>query len=326
MTARGNKTASKTSYDSDDVSGSNCVMVPMRYLLTGPPMPRRSMLIGLATASVGWSGTAMAHSRTDEKIRRLQIKGIGAYFLYAPDSAAPTTPLFVCVHGISRNAEEHARAFAPLADRFGAIVLAPLFDERHYEDYQRLGRSGQGERADLALDRMIEAVRSDLGLAGGRVFLYGHSGGAQFVHRFAMAHPERVAGLALSAAGWYTWPDATLPYPLGIGQPTDLDNVAFDPRRFLTIPACIFVGEDDVSRDGAFNRSTRLDLLQGTTRLERARRWAAAMTDAARGAGYDTNYTVHEIPGADHDFTRMVRHGLPEQVFDCLFPAAHRQS
>lgn len=268
----------------------------------------------------------MAHSRADRRIRRRNLKGSGTCYIFAPESVAPTTPLFVAVHGISRNAEEHARAFAPLADKLGVVVLAPLFDDRRYEDYQRLGRSGQGARADLALDRMIEAVRADLDLVGRRVFLYGHSGGAQFVHRFAMAHPERVAGLALSAAGWYTWPDPALAYPLGIGDPGDLDGVVFDPHRFLAIPACIYVGEDDVSRDGSFNRSDRLDRLQGTTRLERARRWAAAMADAARANGYDTTFSVHEIRGADHDFSSMVRHGLPEQVFDCLFTASHRDS
>lgn len=298
----------------------------MRTLLSHLTIPRRSMLVGMATATAAWSGAAMAHNRLDGKIGRRQLKGSGSYYLYAPPTAAATTPLFISVHGISRNAEEHVRAFAPLAGKLGAVVLAPLFDERRYEDYQRLGRSGQGARADLALVRMIEAVRTDLGLVGRRVFLYGHSGGAQFVHRFAMAHPEHVAGLALSAAGWYTWPDAALAYPLGIGAPEDLDNVTFDPRRFLSIPACIYVGEDDVSRDGAFNRSARLDRLQGTTRLERAQRWAAAMKEAAGALGYDTAYTVHEIRGADHDFTALVRHGLPEQVFDCLFSAAHRDS
>lgn len=284
------------------------------------------MLIGLATATAGLSGTAMAHSRAERRIRRRNLKGSGTYYIFAPESVAPTTPLFVSVHGISRNAEEHARAFAPLADKLGVVVLAPLFDDRRYEDYQRLGRAGQGDRADLALNRMIKAVREDLDLVDRRVFLYGHSGGAQFVHRFAMAHPERVAGLALSAAGWYTWPDPALVYPLGIGDPSDLDNVAFDPRRFLAIPACVYVGEDDVSRDGAFNRSAKLDRLQGTTRLERAQRWAAAMAEAARAYGYDTAYTVHEIRGADHDFTTMVRHDLPEQVLDCLFSAPHRAS
>lgn len=295
-------------------------------MLSRVPFPRRSMLIGLSSVATVLSGAATAHSRADRKIRRRRLDGGGTYYFYAPKSVAPTTPLFVAVHGISRNAEEHARAFAPLADKLGVVVLAPLFDEHRYEDYQRLGRSGQGARADLALIRMIKAVREDIELVGRQVFLYGHSGGAQFVHRFAMAHCERVAGLALSAAGWYTWPDPTLVYPLGIAEPSDLEDVTFDPRRFLAIPACVYVGEDDVSRDGSFNRSAKLDRFQGTTRLERARRWTAAMAAAARAYGHDTAYTVHEIRGADHDFTTMVRRGLPELVFDCLFSAVHHQA
>jgi pimeloyl-ACP methyl ester carboxylesterase len=298
----------------------------MRNLLNRLPFPRRSMLIGLASVTTILSGAATVYSRADRGVRRLRLDGSGTYYLCAPLSIAPTMPLFVAVHGISRNAEEHAQAFAPLAEKLGVIVLAPLFDERHYADYQRLGRTGLGARADLALLRMIKAVREDLDLVGRRVFLYGHSGGAQFVHRFAMAHPEQVSGLALSAAGWYTWPDPALVYPLGIGKPSDLADVAFDPRRFLAIPACIYVGAEDVSREGSFNHSARLDQLEGTTRLERARRWAAAMTAASRAFGHDTAYTVHEIGGANHDFTTMVNHGLPALVFNCLFSAAHHDT
>jgi pimeloyl-ACP methyl ester carboxylesterase len=39
------------------------------------------------------------------------------------------------------------------------------------------------------------------------LYLSGHSGGAQFVQRYALAHPERVAASVLSSAGWYTFPN-----------------------------------------------------------------------------------------------------------------------
>ena len=42
-----------------------------------------------------------------------------------------------------------------------------------------------------------------------RMCLYGFSAGAQFVHRFTYAHPERVACCAALSAGSWTWPDGT---------------------------------------------------------------------------------------------------------------------
>ena len=37
-------------------------------------------------------------------------------------------PLFVICHGVGRNAEEYRNFAITLAERFGAIVAAPLFD------------------------------------------------------------------------------------------------------------------------------------------------------------------------------------------------------
>jgi len=48
------------------------------------------------------------------------------YFIYAPRTASASAPLFVSVHGIARNAAEHAIRFRPIADRYGAILVAPL--------------------------------------------------------------------------------------------------------------------------------------------------------------------------------------------------------
>lgn len=39
--------------------------------------------------------------------------------------------------------------------------------------------------------------------------LYGFSAGAQFVHRFTYAHPDKVACCAALSAGSWTWPDGT---------------------------------------------------------------------------------------------------------------------
>mgnify|MGYP002640863476 FL=1 len=73
------------------------------------------------------------------------------YLLYVPKkSSVANMPIFVTVHGISRNAREHAKRFAPFAERYGVILIAPVFSQKRFPDYQRLGRKGKGERADIA--------------------------------------------------------------------------------------------------------------------------------------------------------------------------------
>ncbi|MEQ6342065.1 MAG: alpha/beta hydrolase [Gammaproteobacteria bacterium] len=242
------------------------------------------------------------------------------YFLYVPQRGGANAPVFVTVHGISRNAREHAERFASFAERYGAVLIAPYFSKGRFPDYQRLGRKGKGERADLALDRIVDEVGRLTGAQTGKLFLFGYSGGAQFVHRYTLAHPERVAKVVLGAPGWYTFPDPTVKYPKGIAQAKSLPGVTFDPSGFLAIPTCVLVGERDVRQDVALNKSPKIAQQQGPTRLERGEHWIAAMTRAAEAQGLKTSYTFHTLPRSRHSFTQSMRRGkMGEMVFDCLF-------
>ncbi len=242
------------------------------------------------------------------------------YFLYVPQRGGANAPVFVTVHGISRNAREHAERFASFAERYGVVLIAPYFSKDRFPDYQRLGRMGKGERADLALDRIVDEVGRLTGAQTGKLFLFGYSGGAQFVHRYTLAHPERVAKVVLGAPGWYTFPDPSVKYPKGIAQAKSLPDVAFDPTDFLTIPTCVLVGERDMRQDVALNKSPKIARQQGVTRLERGEHWIAAMTRAAEAQGLKTSYTFHTLPRSRHSFTQSMRRGkMGEMVFDCLF-------
>ena len=242
------------------------------------------------------------------------------YFLYVPQRGGANAPVFITVHGISRNAREHAERFASFAERYGVVLIAPDFSQDSFPDYQRLGRKDKGERADLALDRIVAEVGRLTGAQTGKLFLFGYSGGAQFVHRYTLAHPERVAKVVLGASGWYTFPDPSVKYPKGIAQTKRLSDVTFDPASFLAIPTCVLVGERDVRQDVALNKSPKIAQQQGSTRLERGEHWIAAMTRAAEAQGLKTSYTFHTLPRSRHSFTQNMKRGrMGEMVFDCLF-------
>lgn len=275
------------------------------------------------TANVGAVETAVQHIVPETGVvsrRTLPDDPSQRYFIYVPHRGGDKAPIFITVHGISRNAREHAERFAHLAERYGAVLIAPHFLKDRFPDYQRLGRTGKGERADTVLDRIVADVGRLTGARTDKLYLFGYSGGAQFVHRYTFAYPERVAGLVLGAPGWYTFPDSELKYPRGIRPSRHLPGVVFDPARFLAIPTCVLVGERDVRQDKALNKATAIEQQQGTTRMERAEHWIAAMTRAAQAQGFKTSYTFHPLPRSRHSFTQsMVRGGMGERVFDCLF-------
>ena len=252
--------------------------------------------------------------------RKLVLEPKQEYFLYVPRNVCIGAPVFIAVHGVARMAKEHAQEFAPFAERYGVVLIAPLFPKEYFCDYQRLGRKGKGERSDLSFQGIIKEVGLLTGANTDRLYMFGYSGGGQFVHRYAMAYPQNVARIVVAAAGWYTFPDSNVNYPRGIKRAKGLRHITFSSSRFLSIPACVLVGERDKHRDVELNKSERIDNQQGLNRLERGKAWIQAMADAARASDLDTEYDFKVLPDCNHSFLKCMHRGrMGEHVLNFLF-------
>lgn len=250
--------------------------------------------------------------------RTLQMDSRQKYFLYIPHHGENNARIFITVHGISRNVKEHAKKFAAFAEKFGVVMIAPYFPADNFPDYQRLGHKGQ--RADIVLNKIVSEVAQLTGASANKLYLFGYSGGAQFAHRYMLAYPKHVAKIVLGAPGWYTLPNPSLKYPLGIKESRRLPQIQFDPAQFLHVPVCVLVGEKDNQRDAELNKSTQIDRLQGRTRIERGRHWVEEMSRQASAQGLLTTYTFHLLPDSPHSFSMsMQRGGMGEKTFDFLF-------
>ncbi len=242
-----------------------------------------------------------------DHLHRQQLPGATDlhYFAYRPRHLRQDQPPLVYVHGYNRSAEAHARALLPLCDALGCSLLAPLFTKSEHPRYQRLGRGIDGLRSDRVLNDCVEDM---FGNDSGAIHLTGFSGGAQFAHRYTMAHPQRVARLIVIAAGWYTLPDTALRYPLGLHTRRVLRGFSLNPERFLHVPSTVIVGDQDTGHHN-LRRSAELDIQQGTTRVERARNWVAHMRIAAQSHGLPSLVRYLEIPGIGHDFDAFLDRG-----------------
>ncbi|ROR32799.1 hypothetical protein [Inmirania thermothiophila] len=256
------------------------------------------MVAGLA------QGAGVQRLRTPEGVR---------YHAWFPEERP--AGLVVSVHGISRNAAEHVRRLAPAAAAAGYAVVAPLLPPGRFRGFQRL-RAGAAEA--------VEDVVADAAARAGRPFprfvLVGFSGGAQFAHRYAMLRPGRIESLLLGAAGWYTLPDPALPWPLGVAPGTA--PAAVDLAGFLRLPVTVVVGADDTRRDVSLNADPAVDRLLGRNRLERARRWVAALRARRRAGGAPVRLRV--LPGVGHDFAEAARAGLVDALAEALGVAPRR--
>ncbi len=228
------------------------------------------------------------------------------YWVTVPHRPRPSYPLLVSVHGISRNAAEHAHALAPLAETLGVVVVAPLFDETGFPDYQRLGRRGRGMRADLALEAILEDCAERVPLLTDRFFLFGFSGGAQFAHRYALAYPHKVRALAVASAGWYTLPEPRRRFPRGLGPCRHLPDLQFSLPAFLRLPITVMVGERDRARDPVLRRDAELDRRLGRNRFERGRRWVEMLHERAARMGIACRISFESLPRSDHSFPHCV--------------------
>lgn len=223
----------------------------------------------------------------------------------------PAKGTLIAIHGIARDVREQVGVWGRFAADHGLAMVAPLFPRSSHPAYQRLG-CGVGTSA-VRSDEALVQLMAWLEVNGWELprpwILFGHSGGAQFAHRFALMHPAELDAVILSSAGWYTFPDPETPFPLGLrwgaGWP-----VGGQVRGWLALPMLVTVGERDCERDASLRCEAVVDERQGRDRVERARRWVASLSDSAVARGWEARVELRELKGAGHAFRECVAAGL----------------
>jgi poly(3-hydroxybutyrate) depolymerase len=158
-------------------------------------------------------------------------------FVYTPDPLVAETvyQLVVGVHGAGGKGNG-AAGLKDWAKRGDVIVIGPSFVSKGERPYQ----SGEGDHADKLID-LFNDLKKDHKLRD-KMFLHGFSGGAQFVHRFAMRHPELVCGVSAHSGG--TW---------------STDNHGQISNSARKIPFAISCGEKDTAKSFPGSPFTRIE-------------------------------------------------------------------
>lgn len=233
-------------------------------------------------------------------------------FTYKPPTYR-NGPLLVVFHGVGRNAEEYRNFAITMAERFGAIVIAPLFDTERFPSvrYQRGGLLGADGKAKPAADWTYAIVpgivRHVRGLEEKPALPYyyiGHSAGGQFLIRLAAFLPAEAVRIVAANPGSLLFPsrDQNFGYGFG-GLPAELssDDVL---RRFLAAPVTLYLGTDDIYPKPSFDDSPA-GMKQGAHRLERGRNCFEYAQKLARERGWAFHWRKVETPGIGHDAAAM---------------------
>lgn len=222
-------------------------------------------------------------------------------------------PLLVICHGVSRNAEDYRNYAITMAERFGAIVIAPLFDKERFplERYQRGGLvgadgrvRGSAEWTYAAIPRIVAHVRARESRPELPYYLVGHSAGGQFLVRLAAFLPGEAVRIVAANPGSHLFPTRDQEFGYGFGGlPEDLSNDEVI-RRYLAAPLTLYLGTGDIYPRPSFDDSPPA-MKQGAHRLERGRACFAAAEQLARARGWTFNWRKVETPGIGHEAAAM---------------------
>jgi hypothetical protein len=97
--------------------------------------------------------------------------------------------------------------FLDVADERGWFIVVPTFHTRPEDVRNRdLCYYYPEKFSGKAVLDALDMIRKKYPVDTERLFLQGYSGGAQFVHRFAIWAPDRVAAVAVNSSSWFDQP------------------------------------------------------------------------------------------------------------------------
>ncbi|MED5548342.1 MAG: hypothetical protein VX529_03205 [Pseudomonadota bacterium] len=240
---------------------------------------------------------------------------------YRPENLPADAPILFVMHGVNRNPDDYRDAWIGLAEACGLAIIAPGFDRDSFPGSSgyNLGEPLPGTvpvSAFDAIEPLFTTMRAGLGSTRSGYSIFGHSAGAQFVHRFLMLTPDtHVEAAVVANAGWYTWPDTSVEWPYGFA---DAPRTPLAPGDIAALPVTLLLGEADNDPDASNLRQTPEARAQGAHRFERGLNTAALVEQLAADAGLEHGWAVATVPGVAHDNTRMapaaVRHLVPEHI------------
>lgn len=236
-----------------------------------------------------------------------------------PERVTSDTPVVFVMHGVNRDADRYRDEWAALARQHGFIAVVPQFS-REYFPGSRGYNTGYSSEDDgtprsrnlwsfAAIEPLFDDVRQRFGTRAPRYSIYGHSAGAQFVHRFVLFMPEARIDQAISAnAGWYTMPDMQTVFPYGLAAtPVDEGALAAALGKRVTV----LLGTADTDRADPDLRKTPEADAQGPHRFARGQQFFANAKQAAERLETPFGWSIRTVPDVGHSNGKMAKAAAP---------------
>lgn len=249
-------------------------------------------------------------------------------YYHIPDQALSNSPVMMVFHGAGRDALPTRDALRSLAEEKGCILLVPEFSDEFFPGSNQYNLGGvfeNGESPDLMemepeerwtfslVQPLFAEAQTRFRFTNATFDAFGHSAGAQFLHRLLLFQPEVPIHRAVAnAAGWYTLPDLTVEFPYGM-EVTGFSQSSVD--RIFQRELRVGVGALDVDPNSFNLRHTAEADAQGNNRVQRAQYFFQQSAQLAQEANSSFNWRFSVWPGVGHDLEASA-----DFAFDLLYP------
>lgn len=235
-------------------------------------------------------------------------------FTYKPNGYTDG-PMIMVFHGVLRNAQEYRDDAIEMGDRFGALIIAPLFDDILFpkRKYQFGGIIQDGKAAPREewtgeyVNRIAKEIRNREGQRKMPLYLIGHSGGGQFLDRLAAFVRTDATRIVAANAGTYLFPTKNASFPFGLGGLPEELQTDEQLKLYLSQPLTIYLGSNDIERDEYLDVYPAADA-QGAFRFERGQNAYAAGKKLAEEHQWPFGWKLVVAQGVEHDHTKMFNH------------------
>lgn len=266
------------------------------------------------------SGTGMVELNGYSPLRQKPVK----VYYHIPAGETANMPILMVLHGDDRDANAYRQPWIAAANQYRFMVLAPEFSEAAYgggNGYNLFNMFVNGDNPSLGtlnpdsvwtsawLAYIFQYFKQRTGSVHEAYVAFGHSAGAQFLHRYMLYYPSATIGTAICAnAGWYTLPSTGITFPYGTRLTRATDSTLAQAFRRKVV---VMLGQVDNNPNSAGLRHNAEADAQGLHRLARGRYfYTYAQTEATR-LRTSLAWQKVEVAGVGHNQALMATNAIP---------------
>lgn len=304
--------------------GSSQSIVVEKGLYLGSADPRRPGALAIAPRRYALNDNTNVINVTDWGGPPVRL------WYLRPDSAPADAPVVFVMHGVRRDADRYLFEWQDLARENRFVVAVPEFSQQHFKGTRGynfgniFAEDGRANPMSMwgysAIEPLFDALKAEEALQTEGYWLFGHSAGAQFVHRAVMlgAGPRMISAISANA-GSYMLPTTEQSWPFGLTAGPSIDR-----DQIFARPMLVLLGEADNDPNHPSLPRQPQAVIQGSHRFERGLNFFDKAREAAQQNNLAFSWRCRSVPGIGHDNAGMARAavmvifaGLPEPRADC---------